>query len=142
MQHFFGILILLISLFTALPVDELRACGHDAAAKSTEAEAGASEKMCCKEKSVEEPAHCEKETHTCEQSHPGQNCPDQGGCCGKGCTCPCGALPGGHSGVILTEISLVLPAFSDATLSRAFYFAEHMPEEVYLAIWQPPQLSA
>jgi len=124
-----------------LPVNELLACGnHDDAAEK----AVASEKMCCKEKSVEESAHCaeEEERHTCEKSHPGQKCPDQGGCCGKGCTCPCGALPGGHTMVVLAEIPFPLSATSDATLRQAFYFAQHMPEEVYLPIWQPPQLSA
>lgn len=139
MRQFSGILIFCFSLFTVLPVNALLACGdHRDAAES----AADSEKMCCKGKPVEEPAHCEAETHACEQKHPGQKCPNQGGCCGKGCTCPCGALPGGHSGVLLTELSLILPAFSDVTARGAFYFAQHMPEEVYLAIWQPPQLSA
>jgi len=139
MRYFSSILIFCFSLFTVLPVNELLACGnHDAAEKAV-----ASEKMCCKEKSVEEPAHCaEEETQTCAQNHPGKTCSEQGGCCGKGCTCPCGALPVGHTGIMLAELLLVLPAFSDNTLRQAFYFAQHMPEEVYLPIWQPPQLSA
>jgi len=138
MRHFSGILIFCFSLFTVLPMNGLLACGDHAATEKP----GASEKMCCKEKSVEEPAHCEEETHTCEQKHPGQKCPDQGGCCGSGCTCPCGAIPGGHTVVVLAEIPFSFSATSDATLRQAFYFAQHMPEEVYLPIWQPPQLSA
>lgn len=138
MRYFSGILIFCFSLFTVLPVNELLACGnHDAAEKAV-----ASEKMCCKGKPEEEPAHCEEEMHACEKNHPGQNCPDQGGCCGKGCTCPCGALPGGHTVVLLAEIPFPLSATSDATLRQAFYFAQHMPEEVYLPIWQPPRLNA
>ena len=142
MRYFPGILIIFITLFTAMPVDRLLACGQDAAAESAEVEAGASEKTCCKGKPEEEPAHCEEEMHACEKNHPGQNCPDQGGCCGKGCTCPCGALPGGHTVVVLAEIPFALSATSDATLRQAFYFAQHMPEEVYLPIWQPPRLNA
>ena len=142
MRYFPGILIIFITLFTAMQVDRLLACGQDAAAESAEVEAGASEKTCCKGKPEEEPAHCEEEMHACEKNHPGQNCPDQGGCCGKGCTCPCGAIPGGHTVVVLAEIPFALSATSGATLRQAFYFAQHMPEEVYLPIWQPPQLSA
>ncbi|MDZ4704115.1 MAG: hypothetical protein SH848_09310 [Saprospiraceae bacterium] len=143
MRNFPGILFCFITLFTAMPVDRLLACGQNTAAESAEVEAGVPEKMCCKGKPAEEPAHCEEETHACEENHPGQKCPDQeGGCCGKGCTCPCGALPGGHTVVVLAEIPFPLSVTSDATLRQAFYFAQHMPEEVYLPIWQPPRLNA
>jgi hypothetical protein len=37
-----------------------------------------------------------------------------------------------------------IPPFSaaDSAQRQAFYFAEHMPEAVYLPIWQPPKLRA
>lgn len=139
MRHFPGILILFVVLFTALPVSGVLACGHgDAMEKDV-----SPEKVCCsKDASPEEKTPCEEETHACDQNHPGEKCPDQGGCCGKGCTCPCGAIPGGHTVVVLAELPVALAATSDATLKQAFYFAQHMPEEVYLPIWQPPKLNA
>ncbi len=129
-----------MTLFAALPANTLLACGHDKAAAGKEEVV--SEKTCCKEKPLADAAHCAEEANSCGQNHPGQKCPDHKGCCGKGCACPCGVLSGSHSGILFTELSLVLPPTSDATIRGAFYFARHMPEGAYLAIWQPPQLCA
>ena len=59
------------------------------------------------------------------------------------CHCPgCGITCHASSVVAYVEYSFALPSCGDNEVKRqAFYFAEHLPEAVYLPIWQPPQLA-
>ncbi len=74
----------------------------------------------------------------CDGQSSGHSCPSHEG---DGCHCP-GCCVVTHSPAVLlvpelTAVSLcVLGAYGHC---QAFYFAEHIPEAVYLPIWQPPQ---
>ena len=50
-----------------------------------------------------------------------------------------------HSGAasaLETPLTFAASLFNDSVQTMAFYFAEHLPEAVYLPIWQPPKISA
>ncbi|MDX1913513.1 MAG: hypothetical protein SFV22_18600 [Saprospiraceae bacterium] len=117
------------------PTDAVWACGDSGSGKEKTG--------CCTTTDVPEMAHCSENSDVCSESHPGQACPDEDGC--GGCHCPgCGNANGAYAGGFLPVISPVairLPDTDDNS-RQAFYFADHMPEEVYLPIWQPPQISA
>ncbi len=120
-------ILLLLSLFVATSANNAWACGHCATGKCGQT---ASKKSCCAQKSNHAAAHCA-----------GKKCSGSPG--SGGCHCPCGTVTGGHAAAALEEIPSIfsLPSSSsDATLRQAFYFAQYMPEAVYLPIWQPPQL--
>jgi hypothetical protein len=70
------------------------------------------------------------------------NSPDGEG--GNHCHCPrCGGASSSHVGGLPEDILITLIRSSVVWLQKqAFYFAEHLPEEVYLPIWQPPKLAA
>ncbi len=134
-----SILFFLVGVFTVLSVSSASACG-----KSTAASCGAtsSGRSCCEapEKAREEASG--EQQGSCSKDHPGQPCSGHGGCGGEHCPCGCMATTG-SSGGLLGEAPLFSSSFSCKKLrSRAFYFAEHLPEAVYLPIWQPPQLVA
>jgi hypothetical protein len=127
MQHRLGILILILSLFAAMPTSKVWACGNGSTAPC---EQGAAQKSCCAKKRNKHPVT----TDTCAKEHPGQSCP---GSKGGGCHCPCGTTAGCHTGGLLADFPLIIAAISgtnDATKRQAFYFALHMPEAVYLPI--------
>lgn len=56
------------------------------------------------------------------------------------CHCP-GCVTVCHVTVLFSAADpIVIPVVCDASIQRqAFYFAAHLPEAVYLPIWQPPQ---
>jgi hypothetical protein len=129
MKPHFVTLFLLIGLFVAAAPSGLSACGSG---KS---------KSCCSKTVKQSASDCAADAHNCAQDHPGQKCPDSKGCGG----CPCGSAASACSGGLIIEspfeLSSLLTA-GDAILRQAFYFAQHIPEPVYLPIWQPPQLAA
>lgn len=135
MQHRLRTLFLLLSLLAA--ANTAWACGGSGA------DSEQSEKSCCTDGGEAQNAHCGSGADGCSEKHPGQSCPDDNGC--GGCHCPgCGTTSGGHAGGFLAEFPTILcsPIASDSVQRQAFYFADHVPEAVYLSIWQPPQLSA
>lgn len=85
---------------------------------------------------------CARDTNGCAKLHPGQECPDTDG--SGGCDCPgCGTI--GFAPTAFTNAEEVIPFLFpfDVRMSRqAFYFADHLPEAVYLPIWQPPKLAS
>ncbi len=140
MQHRPGILFFLLSLFVAVSANSAWACGGNQAVKH---EQSAAKKSCCKSGSDKNASCCTKKTKTCGQDHHEKNCAGHEG--SGGCHCPCGTTTGGHAGSLLADFPIAfspLSDSSDAVLRQAFYFAMHMPEAVYLAIWQPPKLGA
>jgi hypothetical protein len=135
MKFRLAILFLLFGLFAA-PANKLRACGNDDAKKTEQ-------KSCCPAEAKDEVAHCAQNADACDQTHPGESCPPDDDGCG-GCHCPgCGTVS--HSGATFaleTQSSLPLSDLNASLQKRAFYFADHLPEAVYLPIWQPPKLAA
>ena len=133
----FKLLLLLLSLF-ALPAEKVLACGQNT---NSTCGSASTEKSCCNKTDEKATSSCGKKTDTCKQSHSGQKCPDNKS--HGGCHCPCGTATSGSSGGLIAEFSSLFLSISsscDETLRQAFYFAQHMPEDVYFAIWQPPQL--
>jgi hypothetical protein len=122
---------LLVLLFLALSPGNALACGDSNDEKES----------CCTSQNDSKPAHCSSNSDVCSESHPGQTCPDEDGC-GQ-CHCPgCGSIGGGFSGGCLLDLPQEIGSLIEHGDSRrqAFYFADHMPEDVYLPIWQPPQI--
>jgi len=137
MQYSIGTVFLVLNLFV-LSANDVLACNNGPMARC---EQSSSEKSCCAEEETDNSDQCASEKDCCGQNHPGQNCPDKK----NGGNCPCGTVAGGSASALLEDYSPALISFStssDAALRQAFYFAQHMPEEVYLPIWQPPKLGA
>ncbi|MFN0214389.1 MAG: hypothetical protein ACKVT2_09060 [Saprospiraceae bacterium] len=135
MKSGLGILFLLLNLL-ALPTNRAWACGNNNSEHAAKFHQDASEKSCCSEKGDQ--SSC---TGDAENAHSGENCPcdhEKGDC-----HCPnCGTIS--HSGATFAAASTL---FSDSILNglakkQSFYFAEHLPEDVHLPIWQPPKLVA
>lgn len=139
MQHRLGILFLFLSLFVA-SANRAWACGNCSAGKCGNA---SSEKSCCAKKNRGNSARCAEKTSANEQNQPTHKCPENKGC--GGCGCPCGPVSNSHPGGFLAELPPELNPLSiqsEDALRQAFYFADHIPEAVYLPIWQPPKLVA
>jgi len=138
MKYRLRTLFLLLSLLAAASANTAWACGGSGG------DSEQSEKSCCTDGNEAQNAHCGSGADGCNEQHPGQPCSDGDGC-GGGCHCPgCGTTSGGHAGGFLAELPIFLCSHmaSGSVQRQAFYFADHMPEAVYLPIWQPPQLSA
>ena len=134
-----SILFFLVGVFTVLSVSSASACG-----KSTTASCGAarSARSCCETREESKEAPGGEHQGTCDKSHPGQACPGHDGCGGEHCPCGCMATAG-SSGGLLADVPLLSSYCTYKKLRKqAFYFADHIPEAVYLPIWQPPQLAA
>ncbi len=135
MQHRIRILFLLFSLL-ALSANSASACGdHDADHAKTYHEQTAKKSCCSKEDAAStdvNKAQDQKSECPCDQDDKGCHCPG----CGMVC----------HAGAALaSDISDLFQAVSLQNTSlqkQAFYFAQHMPEDVYLSIWQPPKIRA
>jgi|GEM_PF-647633 len=129
---------LLLYLFVVMSANSAWACGsHHTDQAATSPQEESSEKSCCSKSDVQTPCADNSET-----SQSGSSCPcdhDNGGC-----HCPgCGLI--GHSGAAFAPEAVPAHSVSSFTVSvqkMAFYFAEHLPEAVYLPIWQPPKLRA
>lgn len=71
-------------------------------------------------------------------SLPDSDCSDEKDC--NDCHCPGCGVRGASSLYIPVDVQLSLVLGLDARHKRAaFYFSDHLPEPVYLPIWQPPQ---
>ena len=137
MLHRPGLLILWFTLFV-LSANSAWACDQCTTGKCINTTA---EPSCCAKKNPGKDAHSVEKTKACKQHQP-HKCPEKGGC--GGCPCPCGTVTSGHSGGFLAEFPPDLTPVSyssESTLRQAFYFDQHMPEAVYLPIWQPPKLA-
>jgi hypothetical protein len=131
MRYYCLKLTLLLLLFVAGATQQAWACGNGSAS----CEKSVAEKSCCaKSSSGKQAGNCD---------HVGNACSEKKGCSGQ--KCPCGTVSCGFSGGLLAEPTMAFPKFnnlSERNLRQVFYFNQHIPEAVYLSIWQPPQLGA
>ncbi|MCW5925259.1 MAG: hypothetical protein KIS77_23275 [Saprospiraceae bacterium] len=129
-------LLLFLSLFAA-SVNRAWACGDEHSRNAAQTQQIASEKSCCAKEEAQ--ASCSDDsTH----QHSGANCPcdhDNGGCHCPGCGLMCHS---GAASALETPLTFAASLFNDSVQKMAFYFAEHLPEAVYLPIWQPPKIGA
>jgi hypothetical protein len=125
-------LLLLLNLF-AMSANAAWACGSEDAGHAAKFHAEPAQKICC---------DADDEQTSCETQDTGPNCPCDHN--NGGCHCPgCGVVS--HSGTAFAfETQPVLPisTLNFSAQKMAFYFADHLPEAVYLPIWQPPKIGA
>ncbi len=135
MQHSIQFLFPLISLF-ALSANNAWACGGHNADHEKAYHKKTEQKSCC----AKDGAVSSDENNATDQQ---AGCPcDEGG---KDCHCPgCGLIchPGAALAFDITEFSQPISLQNNSLKKQAFYFAQHMPEDVYLSIWQPPKIKA
>ncbi len=121
----FCTLLLLALFFATLAPGQIWACSG---------QAEKTEKPCCQNKpAVEDP---------CQDQHPENDCP-----CNHendDCHCPgCGMVShAGATSALETAPVLFTSPLRISVQKLAFYYAGHLPEAVYLPIWQPPKLGA
>lgn len=48
----------------------------------------------------------------------------------------------GAASALETPLNFAASLLNDSVQKMAFYFAEHLPEAVYLPIWLPPKIGA
>lgn len=137
-------LFLLLSLFVALSANRAWACGNtDADHVAKFHHEHGHDSVAHEHPTAHEHSHSANSSDGCDPSeHPGQPCSDDEG---GHCHCPgCGAV--GHAAAAFaasSDAAIFTPVHPAASVQRqAFYFAEHLPEAVYLPIWQPPKLMA
>lgn len=135
MQHRIRILFLLSSLF-ALSANSAWACGNHNADHAKAYHVQTAKESCCSKD-----AAASTDINKAQDQSP--DCPCDHG--KKGCHCPgCGVVC--HAGAALAfDISDLFQAIGLQNTSlqkQAFYFAQHMPEDVYRSIWQPPKIRA
>ncbi len=86
-------------------------------------------------------SQCNDSAEDCDSNQSGEPCSDDehGHChcpaCGTACHAPAAFAP--ENTAFFTPI-----VAARSTERQAFYFADHLPEFVYLPIWQPPKLVA
>lgn len=129
-------LIFMLSLF-ATSANRALACGNGNAHKEAKSASAGVKKSCCSEN---------KETASCSSDAKHQRsekkCPcdhESGGCHCSNCGLICHA---GAFSAIETSLPSETSLLHDSVQKMAFYFADHLPEAVYLPIWQPPKLGA
>lgn len=136
MRFSLGIL-LLFTCVIGLPMDSVSACGSNSAdhmAKSRQK----SLKSCCSKDEAQIPFVTDS-AHT--DFSPGCPCDHEN----NGCHCPGCGMIGCSSAAFAGDIpplSGVVAPLNASAQKMAFYFAGHLPEGVYLSIWQPPKIGA
>lgn len=127
-------LLFMFSLF-AISANRAWACGKERTQSETKSASTGIQKSCCSES--KDIAPCSDDA---KHQHSEAECPcdhDNGGCHCPGCGLICHAGAGSVSETSLpSEASL----HNDSVQKMAFYFADHLPEAVYLAIWLPPKV--
>jgi hypothetical protein len=141
MYYRFQFLPILFFLFVAASANQVLACGDKGSSccsgKNTEQSCGSNDNISAGIAQSDNSGTCGEKHHPCKP------CNKDGK--GRDCHCPGnGAVTCGFAVALLTEAFPVLRPISasDDLKRQAFYFAEHLPESVYLPIWQPPQLGA
>lgn len=134
------IIISFLSLIAA-PADQIWACGSGLADKTEQAHVESSEKDDLVANGFHSAGAGDSKS-CCDHENSGRGCPcdDEKG----GCHCPGGGMIC-HSGPTWAAENHFQPLYHFLNISaqkKAFYFAEHMPEAVYLSIWHPPKITA
>lgn len=137
MQYRLGILFLPLILFVA-SANYVWACGRNNNDHEGMFQEESSEKSCCSKDEAPIPG-----ANNSEHRHSDSNCPcnhKNGGChcpdCGLIC-CTSAAFAGETP-----PLSATTSLLNSSAQKLAFYFAGHLPEGVYLSIWQPPKIGA
>ncbi len=141
--------IVLVLAALAFASGSTTACGTEKqghCASTTQKTGDEATASCCTKSDEGNTSCCSDEAApTCAAQHPGQPCNESGdgNCCGK-CHCPHGCTSGSAVCTInIPHHDFAAPPSGDLQSRRqAFYFADHLPEAVYLPIWQPPQIPA
>ncbi len=131
-----SILFLLLCLFLGLSTSSVLACG-DMDADHVSRFHHEHDSSSHQHGIVQSHDHHAHSDDGCDTDQEGQTCPDDES---GHCHCPgCGAVC--HITVLFSAADAIFtPLLFDASMQRdAFYFAEHLPEAVYLPIWQPPK---
>lgn len=129
-------LLLFLSLFAA-SMNRAWACGDEHSKNALQTQQTASEMSCCAKEEAQ--TSCSGDS---KHQHSGSNCPcdhDNGGCHCPGCGMVCHS---GAASALETPLNFAASLLNDSVQKMAFYFAEHLPEAVYLPIWQPPKIGA
>lgn len=135
MNHRFALFLLSFGFFV-VATEQAWACKKDDIQQAGNVQPITKDASCC--------AQAELQTDCCSEikvKHSDSDCP----CDHENGSCQC---PGchiiGYTGTALTlETPLaLLHVLNFSVRKQAFYFAEHIPEAVYLPIWQPPKLGA
>lgn len=130
----------LICCLFALSANSASACCQDKVDRSTKSHQESSEKSCCSKDDL----GASRSSDSAHQ-HPGSNCPCEHEKDGRGCHCPgCGTTCHSGAAAFAPDAPPTLNAlvFNHSVQKQAFYFVEHLPEAVYLPIWQPPKIGA
>jgi hypothetical protein len=133
-----GISFLLLVLFVALSANLAWACGDtnaDHVAKFHHEHDAATHKH--EHETTQAASHCSDAAGHNEDRHSKPCSDDERG----HCHCPgCGMACHAPAVFVSSEIVISSPLIYSASAQRqAFYFADHLPQAVYLPIWQPPK---
>lgn len=137
MQYRLGMLFLLLILFVA-SANYAWACGRNNIDQEGIFQAESAVKSCCSK----DEAHTSFANDS-EHPHSGPDCPCDHE--NDGCHCPGCGMIGCSSAAFAGEIPPlfgIANPFSSSAQKMAFYFDGHLPEGVYLSIWQPPKIRA
>lgn len=130
---------LFLCLFV-LSANTALSCGKNKANHGTKSHQETSEKSCCSKDNIG--SSCGSDS---AHQHSDSNCPCEHEKGGGGCHCPgCGTVCHSGAAAFAPDITPTLNTlvFNPSVQKQAFYFAEHLPEAVYLPIWQPPKIGA
>jgi len=127
----------LLFFFAAIPASSVQACGNTETECTNELRKDTTPKPCCSKNDTEKQS---ANSNTCGNNSDAEcPCDHQHG----NCHCPgCGIF---HLNIIFNidpAIALKPDFFTATSQKKAFYFSDHLPEAVYLPIWQPPKLNA
>lgn len=139
MNFDFATRFLFLCLFV-LSANNASACCQDKADRSTKSHQEPLGKSCCAKDDID--TSCSSDS---AQQHSGPNCPCEHEKDGRGCHCPgCGTTCHAGAAAFAPDAPPTLNAlvFNHSVQKQAFHFAEHLPEAVYLPIWQPPKIGA
>lgn len=137
MKYRLATLFLSLCLFV-LPTNRAEACGSDDADHAAKFHEESSSESCCTTAEAQ-PDCCAGDA---EHQHPDSSCPCDHE--NEGCHCP-GCQIVVHSAAAFTLEApprLATHILNFSVQKQAFYFADHLPEAVYLPIWLPPKIGA
>jgi len=141
MKRHIATLFLFTSLFVAVAPGRAWACGDKCAGGTSNMKHEEIEKSCCHKNDKARSSHADHDSGSKHQQT-GSSCPcdhENGGCHCPGCGVVCHSVAGFAPSLFS---ALLFPSLTASLQKQAFYFADHLPEAVYLPIWQPPKLGA
>ena len=134
------ILFFLLGVLVTAPTNNVWACGSEHAGGTTKSGDVKERKSCCKKTDEARAFHVSDSAPCDEHRHSSGDCPcdhEHGGC-----HCPgCGLIASsGASFALPLGDNFQLPNLLASVRKAVFYFIDHLPEAVFLPIWQPPKI--